>query len=338
MKKLGVRFLLAAILAAVPIPASLAETQMSPSLYTSPQGVMGDHMHQKGGMMVSYRYSRMAMKGNHDGGKSITAEDVLGQFPVAPVNMVTELHLFGISYAPSNSLTVMAMVPYLRKQMDHIFRPALRDVRFTTNSDGIGDVSLLGMIRLVETRRHHLRFGAGMTFPTGSLNQRDDTPAMNDAKLAYPMQIGSGTIDLKPSITYKLRSARFSWGSQIAGTVRLGDNDNGYSFGDRLDATTWGAVSLRDTVSISARLRFQTWAGVKGADAELNPAMVQTSRPDLQAGRRLDTLFGINLMTRIGGSNGHQFGLEVGFPLAQNLNGPQLKSRWTLHAGWHYMF
>ena len=311
---------------------------MTPTNYTTPRGVMGDHMHPKGGMMVSYRYSRMAMKGNLDGGKSITSEDVLVQFPVAPVNMVVEMHLIGLTYAPSNSLTVMAMIPYLTKKMDHVSRPAMGSARFTTNSDGIGDVSLLAMFRLLETRRHHLHFGAGLTFPTGSLNKRDDTPTMNGAKLSYPMQIGSGTIDLNPSITYTLRSARLSWGSQIAGTVRLGDNDNGYSFGDRLDATTWGAVSLGHTLSISARLRFQAWDDVKGADPELDPAMVQTSRPDLQAGRRLDMLFGINLMTRIAGSNGHLFGLEVGFPLTQNLNGPQLKNRWTMHAGWQYMF
>lgn len=338
MKRISVRILGVAIAAAVPIPHSLAKNQMSPALYTTPRGVMGDHMHPKGGIMVSYRYTRMVMEGSRDGGNSLATEDVLSQFPVAPTSMVTEVHLFGVTYAPSNSLTVMAMIPYLKKRMKHISSTAMGGTRFATSSSGIGDVTLLGMIRVIEENGHHVHLGAGVSFPAGSLNKRDDTPSMSNAKLAYPMQIGSGTIDLKPSVTYTLRSGRLTWGSQITGTVRLGDNVNGYSYGDRLDATTWGAVRLRDSVSISTRLRFQAWGDVRGADPELNPAMVQTARPDIQAGQRLDLLFGFNLMARIAGSNGHQFGLEAGFPLAQNLNGPQLGSGWTLFAGWQYMF
>lgn len=338
MKWASIRFLLPAVSFLIANPVSSAETTMSPTLYTTPRGVMGNHMHPKGGMMISYRYSRMTMEGNRDKGTSVPITDVLDRFPVAPLNMTTEIHLFGVAYAPSDRLTVMAMMPYIRKEMDHVTRPAMGGVRFTTNADGIGDLSLLTMIRLVDTRGHHAHLGLGAGFPSGSINQRDNTQAMADARLPYSMQIGSGTFDLRPALTYTLRSKRLTYGTQIAGIVRLGRNDNGFSYGDRFDTTAWGALRILETMSLSARLSYQSWQEVEGADPELNPATAQTSRPDLQAGRRLELLFGMNFMTRIGGSNGHQFALEAGFPIAQTLNGPQLEGRWNLHIGWQYMF
>jgi len=42
-------------------------------------------------------------------------------------------------------------------------------------------------------------------------NERDDTPAGSNQKLPYPMQLGSGTIDLLPAIIYIGQTDKFQY-------------------------------------------------------------------------------------------------------------------------------
>jgi hypothetical protein len=49
----------------------------------APIGVMGEHMHEAGGVMLSYRYMRMSMDGNRDRTERIGRGGVLADFPVA---------------------------------------------------------------------------------------------------------------------------------------------------------------------------------------------------------------------------------------------------------------
>jgi hypothetical protein len=52
--------------------------------------------------------------------------------------------------------------------------------------------------------------------PTGVMG---GTPT---ARLPYPMQLGLDTFDLEPGIAYRGKNAKFCWGAQLTGTVRLG--------------------------------------------------------------------------------------------------------------------
>ena len=108
----------------------------------APLGVMGDHTHGKGEVMVSYRYMLMDMDGNRDGTDSLSNAEVLQDFPVTPTNMTMEMHMLGIMYAPSDNLTLMTMIPYVFNNMDHVTRMG---VEFTTESDGFGDIQLGGL-------------------------------------------------------------------------------------------------------------------------------------------------------------------------------------------------
>ncbi|GAF93076.1 unnamed protein product, partial [marine sediment metagenome] len=53
----------------------------------APIGVMGDHTHDAGEWMVSYRYMRMRMDGNRDNDDRVSATSVLRDYPVAPTRM-----------------------------------------------------------------------------------------------------------------------------------------------------------------------------------------------------------------------------------------------------------
>lgn len=305
----------------------------------SPIGMMGDHLHPKGDWMVSYRYMHMEMEGSLKGDDRIRTRDIISPtgegFLVTPTEMTMDMHMLGIMYAPTDNLTLMAMAPYIRNSMDHLTRMG---ATFTTDSEGIGDVKVTALYGLTTWQNQHLHLNLGISFPTGDIDQKDRTP-MGNVRLPYPMQLGSGTYDLLVGLTYGGQSDKWSWGSQAMGTVRLqSENDNDYRLGNRLDITGWFLRDLSRGWNASLRVEGQAWGNIHGEDPKLNRNVVPTADPDLRGGKRIDLLAGVNFAQYSGTLKGHQMGLEAGYPAWQNLDGPQLKTRWTVTAGWQYVF
>ncbi len=303
----------------------------------APIGVMGDHTHHKGMFMLTYRYKYMSMNGNRMGTNKVSNQKVLEDFMVAPTDMDMQMHMFGLMYSPTDYITLMGMVPYIKKSMNHLTRMGSR---FKTETDGIGDIKFTGLIKVFDNHDQRIHINAGMSFPTGSIDEKDKTPAGPNQQLPYPMQLGSGTFDLLPGITYLGQHNDLSWGSQLSGVIRLGENDRDYSLGNALDITAWGAWDWYNWVSSSARLDWQSWGNIDGADSALDPALVPTADPNLRGGNRLDLLFGVNFYASQGPTliKGQRLAVEFGFPIYQDLDGPQLETDWVLTLGWQYAF
>ncbi len=299
----------------------------------APIGVMGEHTHSAGEWMLSYRYMFMRMDGNRSRGGKQSTSDVLADFPVSPTMMYMEMHMFGVMHAPTDDLTLVLMAPYIRQEMDHRTRTG---VEFTTRTDGFGDFKLGSLFVLHRWARQQLHLNAGVSLPTGSIEEKDDTPAAARAKLPYPMQLGSGTFDLLPGLTYLGQSDDWSWGAQVLGTVRLGRNSSGYSLGDRAQLTVWGARKWTRWLSTSLRLDGQAWGNIDGRDKDFNPAMVPTADPNRRGGERIDVLVGVNLYGRESWYRGQRIAIEFGLPIYQALDGPQLETDWLLTGGWQY--
>lgn len=292
----------------------------------APIGVMGDHIHKEGEWMFSYRFMRMEMDGNRDGTDRLSPSEVLALgYMVTPTEMTMDMHMFGFMYAVSNDLTMMAMLPYVDISMDHLTGMG---GTFTTTASGPGDFRLAGLYSLWEGERQRLHLNAGVSLPTGSINERDQTPASmgNDVQLPYPMQLGSGTFDLLPGLTYNGQSDFWSWGAQFIQTIRIDENSRDYRLGNRSDATVWGARRLGNSLSLSARLAGARWGNIHGADPALNPTVVPTADPNLRGGERVDFSLGLNFSKA-----GHRLAIEVGEPIYQDLDGPQLETDliWT---------
>lgn len=326
----------------------------------APIGVMGDHMHAKGEWMLSYRYMRMEMKNNRDGSSSISPEEIVttvanpffGQpmqpptLRVVPTEMTMDMHMFGAMYAPTDWLTLMIMGSYLKKDMDHLtfMGPVGTTVRggFTTRTSGIGDTKIGGLIRLYEDETHHFHLNAGFSLPTGSITETDDvltpTGARPTLQLPYPMQLGSGTVDFLPGITYTAKFGNIGWGAQYSSVIRLEDeNHEDYSLGDEHRITAWGSYLWKPWISTSARIAGQTIDKIDGQNPDI-VTPIQTADPDNQGGERVDLLLGVNLIGQSGVLAGHRIAMEFGAPVYQDLNGPQLETDWTLTLGYQKAF
>ncbi len=304
----------------------------------APIGVMGEHTHDAGEAMLSYRYMFMEMRPNIDGGTELTPAQVRAQgFMVAPTDMQTQMHMLGGMYAPTDDLTLLGMVNYIDKAMQH---EMMNGNTFRTATSGIGDFKFGGLLKFFDEDNQRAHFNLVASAPTGSIKETGVTPASapNAVRLPYAMQLGSGTWDLLPGVTYLGQSGHLSWGAQLNGTLRLGRNDLGYSLGDEFGATAWTAYQFSDSVSASFRAAYKTWGNVDGADAALNPMMVPTARPDLRGGERVDLLGGLNFYLQNGPLKGHRFAIETGTTVWQDLNGPQLGMEWMTTAGWQKAF
>ena len=205
---------------------------------------LGTHTHLAGEWMTGYRFMAMKMTGNRDGTQDIQSGDVLEDFMVAPTSMRMQMHMFELMYAPSDDLTLMAMVPYHQRSMKHLTRA---DMGFMTESEGVGDLVLEALYAVrgdVRRDRHRLLLNARVSLPTGRIDRKGDTPMAAAAQLPYPMQVGSGTVDVVPGVTYVGESSRWAWMVQTRGTVRTGKNDRGYALGNQVANTLWLAWAL----------------------------------------------------------------------------------------------
>lgn len=308
----------------------------------APLGVMGDHVHRAGEWMLSYRWSRMRMDGNRSGTRHASIPSIIGtpgdpgRFVVAPTDMDMEMHVLGLMVAPHDRLTLMGMLPYVRKTMDHLRRDG---ARFTTRSEGIGDFRAAALIELFAREHHRVHLNAGLSFPTGSVDERDDLPPpLFRQRLPYPMQNGSGTWDLLPGLTYFGHGEALSWGLQGIATLRTGRNGRGYRLGDRFDATAWLAHPWTPWLSTSARVAWSGWGNVVGEDDALDPTLVPTADPSRRGGHRLELWGGVNLHVPLGPLGRHRFAVEGGFPAYEWLDGPQLETDWRIVVGWQLAF
>ncbi|MEM9175176.1 MAG: transporter [Myxococcota bacterium] len=317
----------------------------------APIGVMGDHTHAPGELMFSYRYMRMGMDGLRDEDERISGNKVLGEFMVTPTSMDMDMHMFGAMYAPIERLTLMVMVPYFELEMEH--RTGM-NVRFTTRSEGVGDVRAGGLIDLWSsggsgahahgsgsdgTTRHKVHANVMFSFPTGSITIEDRTPAMGGARvrLPFPMQIGSGTYDFLPGLTYNGRNGQIAWGAQGRGEIRLNENHGEYRQGNEYALTAWGAYDWNRWISTSLRAEWQHSLNFRGSAQAVGPApTIPTKDPGRRAFQRLDFLAGVNLIVPEGAFSGLRFAVEAGVPAYQYLDGPGLETDYVFTVGVQY--
>lgn len=333
------RFILHACITLLGLTAPLAaQTEWTSSRPDghAPIGVMGDHTHEAGEFMFSYRFMRMSMEGSLDGTEDVADADIVSPtgygFMVTPTQMPMTMHMLGMMYAPSDRVTLMAMANLVGMSMDHVMRSG--DM-FTTESGGLGDLGIGALVGIVQEGSSRLHLNAGLSIPTGSTTEMDATPMSGgaDVQLPYAMQTGTGTVAVSPGLTWFGMAERVSWGAQGRLTFQLGENDRGYTVGDRAEGTAWFGVRASDRLSFSVRGRYQRWNDFEGMDAALNPMMVPTARTDLRGGERFDVPFGLNYWINSGALSGLRVLVEYEIPVWQELSGPQLKSTGTLTAG-----
>jgi hypothetical protein len=342
MKKLTTKILLLAT------TASILNAHEGPWTSARPDGhapitVMGDHMHAMGEWMLSYRFMSMDMEGLLKGSRNVSTNSMLtkngGDYAMLPEKMSMDMHMLGAMYAVSDKWTLMTMFNYLDNDMDmNMEMGAMKMViKSSAESSGLGDIKFSGLYDLASWengRRIHLNFG--LSAPTGSVDEKDADGQI----LGYGMQLGSGTWDFLPALTFLGQTENYSWGAQVGGALRMGDNDRDYSLGNRFDGILWGSRKLTDSFGLSAKFDYATQGEIDGKDTDIAARNMMMKSPGFDpasSGRGLSTFgLGLNYYSRTGIFKGHRLAVEWETPMSEDVNGVQLEtdSIWTL--GWQY--
>ncbi|MCF2875851.1 MULTISPECIES: nitrous oxide reductase accessory protein NosL [unclassified Tenacibaculum] len=307
----------------------------------APIGVMGDHLHSKNGFMVSFRYMNMEMDGNRSGTSTINNTSIFNTYMVAPQNMTMDMYMLGVMYAPSDKLTLMLMQNFVRNKMNLKARMMMggntmfRD--FSTSSSGFGDLKLGALYSIYNKMNTSIHLNGTLNIPIGNIKQKDDTPMMQNAKLPYAMQLGSGTFDITLGATYKGNTEYISWGVQPLFTFRTGTNSQDYRLGNTQQINIWGAYKVANWISISGRVLGISQGKISGRDTELNPMMVPTANTNNYGGEKIKTFLGFNLMFNQNSSlKNFRIGIEAGAPIYENYNGIQMDEDLSFQLGIKY--
>ena len=298
-----------------------------------PAGMMGDHTHEKGGLMIGLSLMHDDYRGTNRLGNDKISDDAIfaAGYSGRTQSMTMDMAMLHIMYAPSDRLTLMVMPSWQRMEMvmigtgttaapGHGGHHALEKGETMSHStEGFGDTQVSALVTLSKSKSHQLHAGMGVSIPTGSVSRKDDDGNF----VHYGMQSGSGTWDLLPQITYRGWKGAWGWGSQANYVFRAEDkNKSGFRFGDRFTATAWGSYALSSKFSLSGRLGYQTEGKVEG---HYNAGHNHAAPPDRQAnygGERIDAGLGANMLL-----GRMRFGAEATLPLYQNVNGIQAPKR-----------
>lgn len=334
---LNLRNILTVILVLVAVNTSVfaANNQQEKASDHAPIGVMREHVHGKGEWMTSYRYMRMEMAGLQSQTSEVSQEDAINdsRFNVSPRFMLMDKHVFGAMYGFSDKVTGAIMLPFISQSMSHNHTSTVVN-HFRRGFQGFGDAQVSAIYQSAKTDTYEILLDGGVSLPLGTIAADDK------GHLPYPMQLGSGTVDMLPGVTVKgkLPNPNQTWGSQLSAILRSGYNDQGYRLGNQYKATAWLANDYTPNLSGSFRLTYISQDSIIGEDDDIPTIVSPAQDPSLQGGQRADFSVGVNYIIPKGFLQGHRIAAEAGLPVYQYLNGPQLQTDYWYTVGWQLAF
>ena len=324
--------------------------------HSAPAGLMFAHMLENAGdYMLGYRYMRQAMGNAYQHGTQGIGAENLCSGNMCASGMSMNMHMLNLMYAPTDWLNLMLMPQFVNMTMDmNMFGSMSMNMginnwmRNWQTNGGFGDTGGYAMVNLWRSKDHQLFMTQGLTAPTGTINTTNEQGHTSDNLYAYDMQLGSGTWDYNPSLTYLGAEQQAFWGAQLTGTVRMQQqNARGYRLGDILQGTAWGGYQWNDWFSSTVRGIYTQQGAVKDYTYQDNFQKMtggnnMLAMPDMitnnYGGSFVDAGFGVTLNIPKGRYAGNSLSFEWLQPIYTYYNGYQLERTGTLAASWGYMF
>jgi len=321
-----------------------AEITVGAPLLHPAAGLMNDHMHDGGEVMVGLRFERSRWSGaNRSGTEAVSdAEIVAAGYTARTVSMEMDMAMLDLMFAPNDRVTFMLMPMYMRHRMTMIGIDPMGGMggghgghggghalgfgdTHSHGSEGFGDTLVSASYRLARSPGFGAHATLGVWLPTGA----SDKANADGTFVHYGMQPGAGTWDVEPSLTVHGRDGAVGWGAQAAYRWRTESaNGSGFAFGDVARASGWASYLLAADVGATARLEWRHEGKVEG---HYNGPHAHAAPPDRQENYGGDTIsagLGLNWLLPVGGAKRPQLGAEFAVPLHQALNGIQAPQKW----------
>lgn len=338
----GALALLAAFSAAPALAQDDSEITVESPLLHPAAGLMNEHMHDGGEVMIGLRFERSRFSGANQAGTGEIADPaiVAAGYTVRATSMTMDMVMLDLMYAPNDKITLMVMPHYMWHRMEmlgidpaggmgggHAGHGLAYGQTHAHSTEGFGDTLVSASYRLARGDSFGAHATLGVWVPTGSVTRKNP----NGNFVHYGMQPGGGTWDIEPSVTVSGRAGGLGWGAQAAYRWRTDDtNKSGFAFGDKARATGWLSYLLGSDVGTTARLEYVHEGPVLG---HYNGPHSHASPPDRQENYGGDTVtagLGLNWLVPVPAEHRPQLGAEFALPLYQDLNGIQMPQDWRL--------
>lgn len=322
----------------------------------APISIMGDHIHKHKEFMFSYRKMIMNMNGNYffngwhyNNSNMMKISDIYDfGYNYYSQKMIMKMDMIGMMYGVSDKITMMIMLNFIQNDMQ---MNKLVDIRANTDDGhshsemkmdhstiGIGDPSISFMISLYNQNKLKIHTNIGLSLPFGDIttnhkmgmkmHNHDHEILGHDHEVmrnAYGMQLGSGTVDPKISLTAIKYLKNLSYGSQIGGLFRLFENKSGYSKSSNYYINSWLSKNINSSLSISSTLIYKFLTSISGKD----DLIIEMTSPEsdvknssnqlLMSGIALNYLFSNSTL------NGLRLAIEFQSPVMWFNNGVKMK-------------
>jgi len=224
-----------------------------------------------------------------------------------------------------NTIQIWTRIPITEKLQLSAFVPYHSHNRKLTagNRDisGIGDITILGMATVYETKSdsatfsHKLQLGGGLKIPTGEYRSSNNEGTVNPG-----FQLGSGSLDYVLAAEYVLKTKNIGFNAMLNYNLKT-ENNKEYKFGNQLN---YGGTFF--TLYKLKKVRLMPQLGLAGEVYESNRQHDQYL-PDT-SGDILFSKFGIET-----GLDNFSLGLNAMIPISQNLTGGNVdaKYRWSVN-------
>ena len=299
--------------------------------YVFPVGVKGGKNMMAKRIMFGYKFGTMDMDCCKDSTSSVNNDYIKGLgFSMAPTDMTMDMHMFSAMYALNNKISLMAMLPYIEKEMDMIKLSGMNKGKtHSTSSRGIGDLSIAGLYKL--SGRSNLKLS--LSIPTGEFDEKDENMMGMMKTLPYPMQLGSGTYDVTFGYNYQKILSNWSYGFQLNATKRFDYNSEDWKYGDRREASAWVAKPISKSVSLSFGFDIEHQDNIDGKSSNRNN-MTPTWNELFHSHLRVSSNVGLNFKLP---NSKSRIGIQCGVPVYMDVDGPQMKPDFKCNLGFSSM-
>ncbi|MDX1810578.1 MAG: hypothetical protein R3240_01405 [Gammaproteobacteria bacterium] len=308
-----------------------------------------EHPHGAGTFMIEASYMRMNMDGLRAGTTDVSKADataMMGDYKhmMVPTTMTMDMFMLMPMYNFTKDFSVMLMLNYLNNDMK---MEGMCNSSMSTS--GLGDTQASFSYKFMDGQ-----FAASMdvNVPTGSIDEKTKMKMMMmgscmemEMQAPYAMQLGSGTYDFTPSLTYLGGYYSWKYGAQVSYKYRTGENDNNYTLGNEANAKMWVRKPFMG-VTWAGELDVKRWGAIDGKDPKISTAsqnmtmmggattVAMLPSPTNFPANYGGTLANVDLSASIPVGMAYVLG-KVSIPVYQDLNGLQMKhsTGWTVGVG-----
>ncbi|MCI0466338.1 MAG: alpha-amylase [Beijerinckiaceae bacterium] len=313
----------------------------------APMGVFGaDNLLAQGKLILSITPNFTNLSGILIGTRRVSNEFIVSTVPfflnpsqtvrIVPQNIAVNTQVVGVRYGVTKDFEMILNLGMVEKNLNAlVFRGTAGITQLGNNYPGTAslvDTVLSGIYRVYQDDIHRVHVGLGFSFPTGS---NDNTFAdfllpngtRRNIRGFYGMQLGTGTFDILPGAAYAGYLGPWSWGVSYRGRLPLGQNPQGYLWGDLHEFNGWAGYTWIAGLTTTFRVNGSTQGPIRGFDPQINGPAVPAN-PLFYGGQRVELFGGASISGKFIGLENATILVEAGLPVYQNLNGPQIMKNW----------